>query len=472
MVPRMAAGVLAVALLVVAGGRPPVAEGGDAPDFSNEQLDAMVAPIALYPDELLAQIFMASTYPLEVVEADRWRSKEKGLSGEALEKALAEKDWEESVEWLTHFPDVLGRMSSNLEWTQDLGDAFLGQREGLMDAVQRMRARAADAGTLKTTEQQTVIREKETIRIESAQPQVVYVPTYPPAQAYGTWAAPPAYYPAVMAPPPAYTAGTALLSFGVGMATGALVASAFDWDDHDVYVHHYGGGGYGHGHGNVNVNKNVNINQTNVNAKGDRWQHDASHRRNVRYRDDKVGERYAGRDRTGTREQQRDRARGVDRERAGAEGRDRDRAGQGRPDRPGGEKPGRPDRPAPADRQARAGGQDRPGRTERPGGGGDRKQRDRPQGALGGYGNGRQEREASARGAASRGQPSFAGKQPASAGARAGGGRPGGGQGMGGGHGGGGGGRGGGGGGGGRGGGGGGGGRGGGGGGRGGGRGR
>ena len=89
MVPRMAAGVLAVALLVVAGGRPPLAEGGDAPDFSNEQLDAMVAPIALYPDELLAQIFMASTYPLEVVEADRWRSKEKGLSGEALEKALA-----------------------------------------------------------------------------------------------------------------------------------------------------------------------------------------------------------------------------------------------------------------------------------------------------------------------------------------------------------------------------------------------
>ena len=122
----------------------------DEPKFSTAQIEEMVSPIALYPDPLLAQVLMASTYPLEVVEADRWRRQNKDLKDAALDKALESKDWDPSVEGLTHFPDLLQRMSENLDWTKDLGDAFLGQRDDVMDAVQRMRRYALDAGTLKT----------------------------------------------------------------------------------------------------------------------------------------------------------------------------------------------------------------------------------------------------------------------------------------------------------------------------------
>ena len=151
----------------------------------------MVAPVALYPDPLLMQVLMASTYPLEIVEAERWRAQNASLKDDALDEALEAKDWDPSVEGLTHFPDLLKRMSDNLDWTKDMGDAFLGQKDDVLDAVQRMRRRAEEAGTLQTTKEQTVtkevFKEKETIIIQPAQPQVVYVPTYPPT-VYGSLA--------------------------------------------------------------------------------------------------------------------------------------------------------------------------------------------------------------------------------------------------------------------------------------------
>src|SRR5262249_12611921 len=165
------------------------------------------------------------------------------LQGADLDKALQGQDWDNSVKALTNFPDVLDRMSSNLQWTQDLGDAFLGQRAELMNAVQAMRGKAYDAGTLKSTPQQTVAREQQTITIAPTTPQVVYVPSYAPATVYGpSYVAPPApYYPSFWATPGgAITAG--VIGFGAGIATTALIGSAFGWHDHDVYVNNYYGG--------------------------------------------------------------------------------------------------------------------------------------------------------------------------------------------------------------------------------------
>src|SRR5262249_43209509 len=164
-----------------------------AAKFTSDQLDNLVAPVALYPDSLLMQILIASTYPLEVVEAARWRSQNASLKDDALDKALEQKDWDPSVEGLTHFPDLLKRMSDNLDWTKDVGDAFLDQKDDTLDAVQRMRRAAQEAGSLKSTPQQTVTKEvvnnKETIVVQPADPQVVYAPTYPPT-VYGSYAPP------------------------------------------------------------------------------------------------------------------------------------------------------------------------------------------------------------------------------------------------------------------------------------------
>ncbi len=132
------------------------------------------------------QILMASTYPLEIVEADRWIRDQPDLTGDALDKALLEKDWDPSVESLTTLPSVLKQMSENLDWTQDLGDAFLAQENDLLDTVQRMRGLAYDAGNLETTEQQTVTQQPDKIIvIESPSPEVIYVPTYSPTVVYG-----------------------------------------------------------------------------------------------------------------------------------------------------------------------------------------------------------------------------------------------------------------------------------------------
>ena len=180
----------------------------ESPTFTQAQLEQLVAPIALYPDGLIVQILISSTYPLEVVEAARWRTKNKDLKDDALDKALESQDWDPSLKTLTKFPEVLQRMSDNLDWTKDLGDAFLASQADVMDTIQRMRAKAMDTGSLKTTEQQTVTKEvvnnKETIVIQPSNPEVVYVPQYESSpQVYGpSYAYPQPYYPAMAAPYP------------------------------------------------------------------------------------------------------------------------------------------------------------------------------------------------------------------------------------------------------------------------------
>ncbi len=247
-------------------------------DFNPEQLDALLAPIALYPDTLLVQVLMASAFPLEIVEASRWRDKDnnKALTGDALAKALATLNWDPSVKSLMPFPQVLVQMNENLTWTQQLGYAFAVQQTDVMDSVQRLRAQAQAAGTLKTTEQQVVTTEavvddqgaptpQQTIVIQPANPQVVYVPTYNPTVAYGTWpypTVPPVYLP----PPPGYAIGTALVT-GMAFAAGAaVVGSLWGWASP--------GWGWGRSSVNVNVNRYNHITVNNVqraNFSGNQW---------------------------------------------------------------------------------------------------------------------------------------------------------------------------------------------------------
>jgi hypothetical protein len=224
-------------------------DSGTTPVFKQEELEQILAPIALYPDELLAQIFMASTYPLEVVQADRWAKKNKSLKGDALGAELEKQPWDPSVKSLVNFPQVLDMMNQNLEWTRKLGDVFLAQQKQIMDTVQKLRQKAQAQGNLKTTQEQKVIVEKETqtIVIEPANPQVVYVPTYNPTVVYGAW--PYAYYPPYYYYPPSYVAGAALFSFGVGVAIGA--AWGYAW----------GGCNWHGGNVNVDVNRNRNVNR-------------------------------------------------------------------------------------------------------------------------------------------------------------------------------------------------------------------
>ena len=165
-------------------------ENQESKSFKQEQLDQMLAPIALYPDDLLTQILMASTYPLEIVQAARWTKQNKNLKGDALTEALEKQDWDPSVKSLVNFPDVLSKMNENLEWTQNLGDAFLAQEKEVMDTIQNLRKKAQEAGNLKDTEQQKVVVEKETIVIQPANPEAIYVPSYNPAVVYGAWPCP------------------------------------------------------------------------------------------------------------------------------------------------------------------------------------------------------------------------------------------------------------------------------------------
>ncbi len=251
--------------------------------FSQEELDQMLAPVALYPDSLLGQVLIASTYPLEVVLADRWVKQNKNLKGEALNDAVDRQNWDASVKALVPFPDVLSMMSEKTEWTQNLGDAFLSQQDDVMNTVQRLREKAHDAGNLKTTEQQVVVVEREIIRIEPANPQVVYVPVYDPWWVYGPWWWP-AYPPYVVYPyRPGVVISPGFIWFGTGFVVGAYWSSAWgywDWPHRHVIVH---------------TNRTININRTYVNVKNapmGEWRHDPRHRRGVAYRDPQTRERY------------------------------------------------------------------------------------------------------------------------------------------------------------------------------------
>src|SRR5205809_577171 len=317
-----------VALLMTAhpvwatGEAPPeaVPAAAQSEKFSSGQIEQLVSPIALYPDGIAVQILIAATYPLEVVEAARWRTKDASLNGDALDRALESQDWDPSVESLTHFPDLLQRMSDNLDWTKDLGDAFLGQKDDVLDVVQRMRAKAYESGALKTTKEQVVtreiVKEKEIIRVEPADPQVVYVPTYSPDAVYGPPPTP--YYPAMTGYPPGYVATASLLSFGAGMAVGAAVWGDCDWGHNEVN-NYYNNGGGGGGNQNVNVNKNKekNVNKSGNRTRGEggrqKWQHNPEHRGGVPYRDQASAKKYGGRDQVASRDRaNRDVARGFE----------------------------------------------------------------------------------------------------------------------------------------------------------------
>jgi hypothetical protein len=169
----------------------------EAPKLPSGELDSLVAPIALYPDQLLAQTLAASTYPLEIIQLQQWMDRNKNLKDKALADAVAKQPWDPSVQGMVAFPDVVQRMSGNIQWTTDLGNAFLAQQSDVMDAVQRMRAKAQGTGNLKTSAQQTVETQtvssgKQVIEIEPANPDVVYVPSYDPTVVYGP---PPPEYP-------------------------------------------------------------------------------------------------------------------------------------------------------------------------------------------------------------------------------------------------------------------------------------
>ncbi len=270
---------------------PAVAQGSTkaqpAP-FKSEELEQIVAPIALYPDALLAQVFMASTYPLEIVYAARWSKEHPQVKGDAVAKEMEKQTWDASVKSLVAFPDVLAMMNEKLDWTQKLGDAFLAQRKELMDAVQRLRTRAKEAGHLESGKEQTVRTDAapagatapQVIVIESSSPEVIYVPTYNPTVVYGAWpypAYPPYYY-----YPPGYAAGAAFFSFSVGMVVGGALWGGCNWGygDVDVNVNRYN---------NFNRNTNINSNR-NVGNRG--WQHDASHRGGVGYRDQATQQKF------------------------------------------------------------------------------------------------------------------------------------------------------------------------------------
>jgi hypothetical protein len=271
-------------------------------DFSPEMLEQLVAPIALYPDALLAQVLMASTYPLEIVEAARWAKSNPGLKEKALEDALTKQNWDASVKSLTAFPDVLTMMNDELDWTQKLGDAFLAQQSDVMDAVQVLRNKAKAEGNLESNKQQKVIVEQPpadaqatttVIKIEPANPQIVYVPTYNPTVVYGAW--PYAAYPPYSYYPPGYTAAASVISFGVGMAVGAALWGNcnWGWGRGGYYGHYYGrGGNYYGGNNNVNINVNRYNNFNRTNIQNNNWQHNSAHRKGVQYRDSATRDRY------------------------------------------------------------------------------------------------------------------------------------------------------------------------------------
>src|SRR6266446_5894689 len=172
-----------------------------APKIPNDQLDSLVAPIALYPDPLLAQLLAASTYPLEIMQLQQWLTKHKDLKDKALQDAVMKQAWDPTVQSLAALPDVVKRLSDDIQWTTDLGNAVLAQQSDVMDAVQRMRKKAQQTGNLKSTEQQKVetkvIESKNIIVVEQANPQVVYVPSYDPVVVSGApvYPYPPIYYP-------------------------------------------------------------------------------------------------------------------------------------------------------------------------------------------------------------------------------------------------------------------------------------
>src|SRR5215510_2387430 len=275
-----------------------------APQLPPGQLDSLVAPIALYSDSLLAQTLAASTYPLEVIQLQQWLEKNKNLQGQALADAVAKQPWDPSIQGLVAFPDVVTRMADNIQWTTDLGNAFLAQQSDVMDAVQRMRAKAQGTGNLKTSSQQVVETKtvgggtagggKQVIEIQQASPDVAYVPSYDPTVVYGAAPAEYPYYPYTY---PGYVPGTAL-AWGAGIAVGAAAWGAWggnwgnwgncDWNHGDVNINNNNNFNRNY---NKNVNRNVNRGQA---GQGNTWQHNPQHRGNAPYGNRQTANKYGG----------------------------------------------------------------------------------------------------------------------------------------------------------------------------------
>lgn len=295
------------------------ADSPPATKLPNDQLDSLVAPIALYPDALLAQVLVASTYPLEIVQLQQWLEKNSALKDKALADAVKKENWDPSIQSMAPMPEVVKRLAGDIKWTTDLGNAFLAQQSDVMDAVQRMRKKAQDQGNLKsskeqkvetkTVEQQTettkVVEKKEVIVIEQSNPQVVYVPSYNPVVVYG----PPVYpYPPIYYPPPGYYAAGVAISFGVGMAMGAAWGGGWccgaSWGGNDIDINV-------DNDFNRNSNRNVNRNTDRNTARntdrsgagnragnqaggGNKWSHNPQHRGAAPYSDRATSDRFGG----------------------------------------------------------------------------------------------------------------------------------------------------------------------------------
>jgi hypothetical protein len=274
--------------------------------FKPEELEQIVAPIALYPDSLLAQIFMASTYPLEIVQAARWSKEHPDVKGDAVAKEMEKQPWDASVKSLVAFPDVLTMMNEKIDWTQKLGDAFLAQQKDVMQAVQRLRTKALEAGSLESSKEQTVKTEPapagapapQIIIIESSDPEVVYVPTYNPTVVYGAWpypAYPPYYY-----YPPYYAPGAAFFSFSMGVVVGGAIWGNCNWggNDVDIDINRYNEFNRNEINNNRNTERNTdrstNRNTSASNRASDtgKWQHNSEHRQGVGYRDTASQQKY------------------------------------------------------------------------------------------------------------------------------------------------------------------------------------
>jgi uncharacterized membrane protein YgcG len=251
--------------------------GTEAKSFAQQELDQLLAPVALYPDALLAQVLMASTYPLEIVYAERWIKANPNLKGAGLEDALQSQRWDPAVKSLTVLPQVLTMMSERLDWTQKLGDAFLAQQQDVMATVQALRRKAIDQGTLKDSKEQRVIIVTENnvtiIKIESVEPEVVYVPVYDPAVVYGAW--PYLAYPPYYWYPPGYPYPPGLW-FGAGIIIGWALWGDCNWGNGRVYVDH---------------RRYNNFNRSNISG-DNTWRHNVDHRGAVPYRDRKVADQY------------------------------------------------------------------------------------------------------------------------------------------------------------------------------------
>ena len=270
-----------LALIAFSAG-PAGAQPASGAAYTQDELDQLLAPIALYPDQLLTQVLIAATYPLEVVEAARFVQQNPGLTGEALDQAVADKNWDPSIQSLTGFPQVLAMMNDRLEWMQRLGDAFLTDEARVMDSVQSLRQRAEAAGTLQSTPEQTVTDQYGEITIAPVQPDVVYVPVYDPLYVYGPWWAP-AYPPWFWYPPPFYGYPVVIVNIVFGRP---CKISHHHWD--------WGRPDWRHRHIVIDGDRNRFWNRPGrpPPPAGGSWEHSPGHRRGVAYPNAATRDRY------------------------------------------------------------------------------------------------------------------------------------------------------------------------------------